>query len=152
MKKYIVLSDTHGNRKDVESLLYTVEHDGVFFAGDGVDDFEHYYRDIYMVRGNCDFFSDLNTVIIKEICGTKVLITHGHLYGAKSGMGGLITLAKANDIKLVIFGHTHMSYYEIIDGITFVNPGTFKKSIFNKSTYSIIDFDDNGFYINMREF
>ena len=152
MKKYIILSDTHGNRKDVEALLYSIEHDGVFFAGDGVEDFEHYYKDIYMVRGNCDFFSDNKTLILKEICGIKVIITHGHLYGAKSGMGGLISLAKANDAKLVIFGHTHNSYYEVIDGITFVNPGSFKKSIFNKPTYATVVFDDKSFYINMLEF
>lgn len=152
MKKYVILSDTHGNKEGVEKLLSSVKHDGVFFAGDGVEDFENYYKDIYMVRGNCDFFSKLGTIIVKDICNTKVIITHGHLYGAKSGMGGLISLAKEYGADVVIFGHTHMSYYEIIDGITFVNPGSFKKSIFSKSTYATIDFDDKSFYINMLEF
>lgn len=150
--KYIVLSDSHGNKEGVEKLLSSVEHDGVIFAGDGLVDFDNYHGDIMMVRGNCDFFSKVGTIIIKEICGVKVLITHGHLYNAKSGMGGLISVAKESGARLVIFGHTHIPYYEEIEGITFVNPGTFKKSIFSKSTYSTIDFNESSFSINMLEF
>lgn len=152
MKKYIIISDSHGNKEGVEKLLSSVEHDGVIFAGDGIGDLENYSRDIYMVRGNCDFFSKIGTLIVKDICGTKTMITHGHLYSAKSGMGGLIAAAKENNVQLVIFGHTHIPFFEVIDGITFVNPGTFKKSVFHKSTYSTVDFDESGFYINMREF
>lgn len=150
--KYIVLSDSHGNKDGVSQLLSTVNHNGVIFAGDGTADFDNVHGEVLMCRGNCDFFSKVPTDVFKEINGTKVMITHGHLYNAKSGMGGLINVAKQYNVNLVIFGHTHNTFFEEIDGITFLNPGTFKKSLFNKSNYAVIDFNDSGFLINLLEF
>ena len=150
--KYIVLSDTHGNKSAVENLLANVEHDGVIFAGDGVEDFDNVYGETLICRGNCDFFSKVPTIISKDICGKRVVITHGHLYNAKSGMGGLVSMAKGMGANFVIFGHTHNTYYEIIDGITFLNPGTFKKSCFNKGNYAVINFTNDDILINLLEF
>lgn len=149
--KYIVLSDIHGNKKGVEQLLSSVEYDGVIFAGDGLSDIEQVV-DGFKVRGNCDFFSNVSNIVETEICGKKVMLTHGHMFGVKSGLGALINEAETRGVDLVIFGHTHIPYNEKINGITYLNPGTFKKSIFGKSTYAVVEFDDNGFLINLLEF
>lgn len=150
--RYIILSDTHGNKKGVEKLLQTVEHDGVIFAGDGESDFSNVNGNITMVKGNCDFFSKLPQSVVTKINGTKVLITHGNMYGVKSGLGSLIAYAESEEVQLVIYGHNHKQSLEKINGITYLNPGTFKKSSTLKSSYAIIDFKDNNFFINMTEF
>lgn len=150
--RYIILSDTHGNKKGVEKLLQTVEHDGVIFAGDGEGDFSNVNGNIIMVKGNCDFFSKLPQSVVTKINGTKVLITHGNMYGVKSGLGSLIAYAESEEVQLVIYGHNHKQSLEKINGITYLNPGTFKKSSTLKSSYAIIDFKDNNFFINMTEF
>lgn len=48
--KYVIISDSHGNKKSVEDLLAKVEHDGVIFVGDGLSDFDNVYGDTLMVR------------------------------------------------------------------------------------------------------
>lgn len=150
--KYIIISDSHGNKKSVEDLLANVQHDGVIFVGDGLSDFDNVHGDTLMVRGNCDFFSTVPTIVSKNINGTKVLITHGHLFGVKSGLGALISEAEKGEYDLVIFGHTHETYFEKIGNITYFNPGSFKKDIFGKSTYGVVDFKENTFLINLLEF
>lgn len=150
--KYIVLSDTHGNKKGIELLLNSVQHDGVIFAGDGASDFNNINENIIMVKGNCDFFVDLPESVITTINNVKVLITHGNLYGVKSGLGGLINFAEKEKVDLVIYGHNHRQSLQKINGITFLNPGTFKKSSSAKSCYAVIDFDEDKFLINMVEF
>ncbi len=150
--RYIVLSDTHGNKSGVKELLSKVKHDGVIFCGDGEGDFEILEQNIYMVKGNCDFFSKLPTIISIDICGQKVLVTHGNMYGVKSGMGALMNEAEKENANLVIFGHTHIPYVNNINNITYLNPGSFKRGVGYNSTYAIVDFDDNNFFINIVEF
>ena len=150
--RYIVLSDTHGNKAGLNQLLNKVEHDGVIFCGDGEGDFESLEKNIHMVKGNCDFFSKLPSSVSIEICGHKLFITHGNMYGVKSGMGSLMNEAEKEGANIVIFGHTHIPYIQQINNITYLNPGSFKKGISSKSSYATLDFVDNKFFINIVEF
>jgi len=42
-----------------------------------------------------------------EISGKRIVYTHGDLYGAKYGTGGLEKLARDKNADIVLFGHTH---------------------------------------------
>ena len=150
--RYIVLSDTHGNKSGVKELLSKIEHDGVIFCGDGEGDFETLEQNIHMVKGNCDFFSKLPATIVTEICGQKVFITHGNMYGVKSSIGALMNEAEKEKANLVIFGHTHIPYVNNINNITYLNPGSFKRGVNSNSTYATVDFENNKFFINIVEF
>ena len=124
MISYIVFSDIHGDRHSFSRLQKITENtDGAFFAGDGISglgDFTN--KPFYAVKGNCDFVGEEEKIIQLE--GFKILLTHGHLYGVKSGYLRLIYRAKELGCDIVIFGHTHQPLIMQEDGILFLNPGT----------------------------
>lgn len=117
--KCIVLSDTHGYIDTArEALRRNPDAEVVFFLGDGLEDID-YLADSYKnvawlaVRGNCDARSPyfranmVKSVDSITLLGKKIVFTHGNLYGAKSGMGGLVSLAKEEGADILLFGHTH---------------------------------------------
>ena len=75
---------------------------------------------IYSVKGNCDG-GGADQII--EIEGVKVLLTHGDKYGVKNCLLNLSFRAKELGVNAVFYGHTHIANIEVIDKITFINPG-----------------------------
>ena len=116
--KCIVLSDTHGYIDTArEALRRNPDAEVVFFLGDGIDDIEFIaesYKNVawFAVKGNCDrtcvFLGDMvKSTDSITLEGKKIVFTHGNLYGAKAGYGGLISLARDEGADIVLFGHTH---------------------------------------------
>lgn len=128
MKKYLVFSDIHGNKKSYEKLkLLAKDYDGVIFAGDGdinTDDFAENGREVYRVKGNCDYLSREREEIVFESENLKILVTHGHLNGVKGRLDRLFYHAKESGANVVIYGHTHRAIVTDSEGILFLNPGT----------------------------
>lgn len=64
--------------------------DAIMHLGDHVSDAEELSYaldliDFYMVRGNCDFGAQAPETILTELGGVRLFLTHGHLFGVKSG-------------------------------------------------------------------
>ena len=116
--KCIVLSDTHGYIDTArEALRRNPDAEVVFFLGDGIEDIE-FLSDSYknvawlVVRGNCDRSPVFRGNMVKSVdsitlMDKKIVFTHGNLYGAKAGIGGLVALARDEGADIVLFGHTH---------------------------------------------
>ena len=116
--KIIVYSDSHGCKSKVQ-YMYEKEKDAdfCFFLGDGIEDIEFVSEDHkniawIAVRGNCDRSPVFRGSMVKAVDsitleGKKIVLTHGNLYGAKSGLGGLISLAREEGADILLFGHTH---------------------------------------------
>ena len=128
--KLIVFSDTHGSELACEAI-YRAETDAdVFFhLGDGYAQAEALRMDhpllaLVCVRGNCDFTADDADAKTATFCGKKILFTHGHRFGVKSGMAGLHSEAVRQGADIVLFGHTHVPFHESWNGIEFYNPGS----------------------------
>ena len=124
--KCLVFSDSHGFLKTMKSAIrLNPDAEVVFFLGDGISDLEEIaYNDksrVYVcVRGNCDSaYTFLDTELKKleriNIGGYNIVLTHGDLYGARYGMGGLIALGKAESADIVLYGHTHIAHEEYIN-------------------------------------
>lgn len=131
MEKVVILSDTHGNLKDLEKLTPILqEADRILFAGDGANDFNIFppeiYKKIKIVSGNCDF-SRFPKELVFNIENKRVLLCHGDRYGVKSGLIRLYLRAKELKCDVAVYGHTHEKSIEEKDGILFVNPGTLSK-------------------------
>ena len=116
--KCIVISDTHGYIDTIkEALRLNPDADVVFFLGDGLDDVEFVadsYKNVMWlaVRGNCDSSPVFCGRMVKSVdsitlLGKKIVFTHGNLYGAKAGVGGLVSLAREEGADILLFGHTH---------------------------------------------
>lgn len=134
MKKIILISDTHGRKVKVEELIKNEDYDYIFFLGDGLKDFEAFEDNnkIIKVAGNCDLFSNEAKQKIVVIENIKFMLTHGHLYNAKWGIGALINEAVKINTKVVCFGHTHMQLTEKVDDIYLLNPGSLANGTYLK--------------------
>ena len=128
--KILILSDTHGREENVEKAL---EREGmpdyVIHLGDSEDSGEHLRSiltcPLYIVAGNCDFFSDLPRTAIIEIGRFRILMTHGHYYYVSVGTRDLVEDAKANGCNIAMFGHTHKPFVDCSDAeLTVLNPGS----------------------------
>lgn len=134
----IVLSDSHGQDDNVRWMLEqcwktTGPVDCYIHCGDGAYDFrrlENFIRArdehaaLYQVRGNCDFgIPELKEREILSLGGTRVLVTHGHRYQAKSTLTYLDNASREYDCSIVLFGHTHQPTMEMRHALL-INPGS----------------------------
>lgn len=133
--KCIIFSDSHGDSRNMkEALRRNPDAEAVFFLGDGLSDLETVAerdgcRAYLPVMGNCDRSAVFSSTIVKKtdtICleGQRIVYTHGDLYGAKYGIGGLLKLAGDTGASVVLFGHTHTPYQHYEDGLYLFNPGS----------------------------
>lgn len=127
MKKITVVSDSHGNRRALDGLDGIFgESDIVIHLGDTSADGSYIqtkFPQAVIVNGNCDpvKLGDDEKVITVE--GIKIFACHGHLYSAKSTLSKLAARAKELGCRIALYGHTHRSREDFIDGVTLINPG-----------------------------
>ena len=119
----LIISDYHRREDYVELLIKKYNPDRILCLGDSEsEDYFLMSNGILSVKGNCDY-NDLPLKIVIEINGKRVLMIHGHQHGVKFGLDRLYYLALQEHCDYVFYGHTHVPHKEIIDGITFFNPG-----------------------------
>ncbi len=144
MKKIIALSDTHGNKVDLNKLIPLFEEaDAVLFAGDGITDFFalplSVQKKLICVKGNCDGAAESRERVL-TFEGCTVLLTHGDSYGVKQSMTALSLRAREVGANLVVYGHTHLADEAFVDGVLYVNPGTVSPFATQKSfSYIVIN-------------
>ena len=134
--KILVFSDSHSNSHNVRAAieLNRAKCDCIVFLGDGVKDMQYIkeqYPQIpfFIVKGNCDLFAkDVEEEKLLSLGDFNILITHGHLYGAKSGYVRLAYRARELGADAVFFGHTHVPFDNIVEigdkRIHLFNPGS----------------------------
>lgn len=148
--EFLIFSDSHGRRRAVEAAIagQVRKPDAIFFLGDGLRDIDDRADGIpvFRVRGNCDWSVGARDDVREEETvsfeGHRIWLTHGHRYGVKSGLGGLIRAAEEHSVDLVLFGHTHCPTLETIpsdgnDGtraLTLFNPGSLAEGSFGTLT------------------
>lgn len=126
MKHIAIISDTHGILR--ESVMAELEAANcIIHAGDidtpSIADSVRMMGETYMVRGNndMDWAKELPASISVTIEGVRFLIVHNrkdvpiHL----------------SEVDVVIYGHSHKYFSEVIDGVLYLNPGSCGKRRFN---------------------
>ncbi len=155
--KLLVFSDSHGSlasMKRVSSMHKDAAH--ILFLGDGVRDAEALAEmfpeaSVLIVRGNCDFYAeDYPTERTLTVENHKILMTHGHTYGVKSGYGALLRHADNAGATVVLSGHTHLPEQRYFpDGETpryLMNPGSIREN-----RYGIIFIEESGVFLSLAE-
>ena len=99
--------------------------------------------DFYHVPGNCDFFTSAPPSLTISLDGVRIFLTHGHLFGVKSGLTRLTLEARRVGAQLALFGHTHIQHMEERDGLTLLNPGAAGR--FGRSGYAVVEIKDGVF-------
>ena len=126
--KIAVFSDSHGQSRAMLRAIRASQPDVILHLGDYCRDtapLEREFSDIplYAVRGNGDLGSREEATLFLTLGGTRFFLTHGHLYGVKSGLSALIEAARERGADAVLFGHTHKSYMDYHRGMYVINPG-----------------------------
>ena len=137
-----LLSDTHGNKKAIESIMPALEKcDLVVHLGDHFYDMDGFKErlngKLYTVYGNCDGGGE-DLVIERE--NAKILICHGDKYGVKMGLTRIYLRALEIGAKLVFYGHTHRANVTFENGITIINPGAMTH--FGDKSYALVNLND----------
>lgn len=112
----LIFSDSHGRAENMSLAIdrQVKAPDAILFLGDGARDIDRIFvvdTPIWAVRGNCDWYSsDLadRTERLLYLEGHTILLTHGHEWGVKGGLGALISHAADVGADIVLFGHTHV--------------------------------------------
>ena len=152
--KCLVFSDSHGSTYFIKQVIdMHPDAEAVFFLGDGlaeIDTLRAGYPEKFWiaVRGNCDFYSSFQGTTARKtetvrLSGYTITATHGDLYGVKSGIGGLVSLAKETDADIVLFGHTHIPFEKYISDYEkpfyLFNPGSIGNSA---ASFGVIELRD----------
>lgn len=141
--KILVMSDSHGELNYMITAIEDEHPDYVFFLGDherDAWDLSRLYPKIPVcaVRGNCDWGGGQDQWVI-ELENVRFMLTHGHLYGVKTGLSQLCSAGEAAGADVVCFGHTHCKLNTVSEtGVLLFNPGAVGGSRGQRVTYGII--------------
>ena len=140
--KILVFSDSHGKSSHMSNAILKEKPDLLLFMGDGLYDLYRMQTEFALpatgVKGNCDMGVSEQTSRTLNIDGMKIYMTHGHIYGVKSGYDTVIDAAKSAGADVLLFGHTHHAVYEMSGALHVLNPG----SIFD-GNYGLIEIKDS---------
>ena len=141
MKRVGIISDTHDVlRCEVKEILKGC--DAVIHGGDITTEevLEEIRRlgNVYVVRGNNDwrFREKLQKSLRFEIEGVRFFLTHDKRDVSR----------RLEDVDVVIFGHSHKYFQEIIDGRLWLNPGSCGHSRFGGDVTMAVMIVENGSY------
>ena len=157
--KLLVISDTHGHVDRALRLLPLFKDlDAIIHLGDFLRDADRIQQNtdvkVISVGGNCDGVTSKKEAMktIDSPFG-PLLITHGHLHGAKNGIDKLLYQAAECEAKAVLFGHTHTPFYGVFDGVALINPGSLSLPHHQEQgTYAVLNIDEAGISCSLVNF
>ena len=131
MKRIGVISDSHGDRGQMDRALLKLEANGrldaLIHCGDHASDADFIGGNILQVvavRGNCDGWMDSHEdEMLVDIGGVPIFVTHGHRYGVKQELYTLADAAAGRGARICCFGHTHEPCCRVESGVLMINPG-----------------------------
>lgn len=104
--------------------------------------------DLSYVPGNCDYCASAPASLLQEADGVRIFLTHGHLFGVKTGLTRLLLEGKRVGAQLVLFGHTHRPYLAEHDGVWLLNPGSCSAM---QGSYAVLTVENGGFHAELKE-
>ncbi|MBR6940407.1 MAG: YfcE family phosphodiesterase [Clostridia bacterium] len=144
--RILVLSDSHGHFYELMKIIDRHRDiNKIIFLGDGERDFDllKKEKEILMVKGNCDFGSQLRTIELDRIEDNLIMACHGHTFEVKYSNSLLLRRAGELGVRLALYGHTHVQSLEYTDGIYLFNPGAVANG-----QYGIADITKDGIVIS----
>lgn len=131
-----VVSDTHGRPLPQQLLKEFATVDLIVHAGD-LCDWDNYKQlsnlaEVQAVAGNMDgeeIRKKLPSKLILECEGVRIGVFHGD-GPPKTLLQHVQHEFESEHLDVVIFGHSHEPFNEMIDGILFFNPGSPNDEIF----------------------
>lgn len=158
MLKIVVVSDTHwqaGRQLPKVLELAAGEQPGlILHAGDWTDlallaELKK-IAPVQAVAGNCDNESVSGALGYSRIVqaeGVRLGLTHGHLYAGlaapRSARRTFVDDAGQPLVQAVVFGHSHVPYNQVEDGVLLFNPGSAVRPLgeVKRPSYGVLQVD-----------
>lgn len=122
--KFLLVSDNHGQKEPLITLKKRYPAmDAYFHLGDSELSPEE-LSGYTAVTGNNDYYYDYPNALIVTVKGVKVLLMHSHQFFPNKRIEKLVAQAKQDQCDIVCFGHTHIPYEAVVDGVLVLNPGS----------------------------
>ena len=139
--KILVMSDSHGNRDNMLDAVALESPELILHLGDHDRDcscieFEYPEIPLRSVRGNCDRSSAGLDMDEFAVSGKRFFMTHGHYYSVKTGKAKIVNAAVNWGVDILLFGHTHIPHYSVVDNIAVINPGSIGSS---SKSYAVLE-------------
>ena len=120
--KLLVFSDSHGNVEHMRRAVEQEHPDQILHLGDVMRDavelsLTYPNIPVELVPGNCDYATDVPAQKILYFEGRRILMTHGHIYHVKLGIGQAVRAAVEAKVDVLLFGHTHEAFCCQQDGL-----------------------------------
>ncbi len=155
--KILIVSDTHGVHRNYDKVI---EHEGkidmLLHMGD-IEGGELYIENtagcpVYMVAGNCDFYSVLPDEEEVQIEEYKILMTHGNRYYVSMGTERLKQEAIKRGAQIVMYGHTHQPDVDLDDDVIVINPGSlsFPRQEGRRASYVIMHIEQENIDFELK--
>lgn len=147
------ISDTHGEEYYLKMALpYLSDCDMVLHTGDifqfychPCDPLFHILNSIdnlHFVRGNCDgkfhqgFRHDISLCErIIEYNSLRIFMTHGN----RRPLYEYVREAKSQNCSLLVSGHTHCRYLDVVEGLLCLNPGSLGRPRDGSHSLAVMD-------------
>ena len=144
-----VVSDTHCINKYIQLAAEKIKNvDILIHLGDNSSDIEQFKKvfngEIYVVDGNCDYRGEYPKELIIDVNSKKIFLTHGDLYGVKSGLNNIFYKGKELGADIVLYGHSHIEGIERVEDILIMNPGSTSIPKWKGHSIGFIEIDDSG--------
>ena len=144
-----VVSDTHCINKYIQLAAEKIKNvDILIHLGDNSSDIEQFKKvfngEIYVVDGNCDYRGEYPKELIIDVNSKKIFLTHGDLYGVKSGLNNIFYKGKELGADIVLYGHSHIEGIERVEDILIMNPGSTSIPKGKGHSIGFIEIDDSG--------
>ncbi len=127
--KVLMISDTHRDDETFQNILDRHrDADLIIHAGDTsmkMDD--EMLKGMLVVQGNHDL-----EPFPEYIVHPPYFICHGHTFHVYENFDTMLMMAKKNHCSIIVHGHTHIAYDQVIDGIRIINPGS---ALINRGSY-----------------
>lgn len=140
--KIILMSDSHGRNDRVEEVIQLhPDADAYFHCGD-IECDPYTFPNLRVVCGNNDYYDYPEKMRIQ--LGThRVLMMHSHRCFYSNRLEHMAQMAKEAGCDTVFFGHTHVAYHKIVDGVRMINPGSLYYSRDGRPiSYCVITIDE----------
>lgn len=151
--KLLVFSDSHRSLQGMRDAVELERPDYVVHLGDLERDAQLLSQEyptlaVTGVPGNCDGFNFSPLQKLVTYGHTRVLMSHGHIWGVKGGYGAAIAAAQKCDAHILLFGHTHVPYCQQLEsGLWVMNPGSIRDS----GNYGVIDLSDSRILCQLKK-
>lgn len=152
MKKYLVVSDNHGNRDILVDIAerYRGQVTQMFHCGDSeLAPTDSLWQDFLVVTGNCDYDERFAQQQVYQNELETIYMTHGHQHNVRQGVQNLAYSSAEVGATIVLFGHTHILGAEVINHVLYVNPGSIclPRGRHQIKTYAIIESNKQEFNV-----